>query len=176
MGWPLCQKSRLSWSCLSWIITSVETERMESPNPTIYAYSWVNSNNLLGLSKQVSSSRSFFLRDPTILENPSWSLKGWLFHHPQRGHTEVSDRCFDDFCFFPQIIIHILIPFTNPQSSKFFYPPEEAPTDRCFHKWQAAPKSRTVEPVLGWANPDDPFSECSVEYGSFNIEQCQLGW
>ena len=72
--------------------------------------------------------------------------------------------------FFSQIIIHILIPFTNPQFYKFCYPTEEAPTDRCFHKWQAAPKSRTVESVLGWANPNDPFSECSVEYGSFNIK------
>ena len=159
---------------------SVKTERMENPNPTIYAYSWVNSNSLLGLWKKASSSRSFFVHDPTILENPCWylePLKGWLFHHHQRGYTEASDRCFDDFCvFFSQIFIHILISFANPQSYEFCYPTEEAPTDRCFHKWQAAPKSRTVESVLGWANPDHPFSECSVEYGSFNIEQCQLGW
>lgn len=53
--------------------------------------------------------------DPTILENPCWTLKGWLFHHPQRGYTEVSDRCFDDFCSF--------FPNHHPHSHTFHQPP-----------------------------------------------------
>ncbi len=54
--------------------------------------------NPLRLWKKVSSSMWFFLRDPTVLENPCWSL-----NRPQKGYKEVSGRCFDDFCFLPNL-------------------------------------------------------------------------